>query len=373
MIIQGRRKPSVNAAGAQDFGVFLNALQVEIGLPDPPTIAAEPQPQSLFEGDHAVFTCLPAGTSPISVQWYHGMNPGENPIEEPIDTNTTLVIFFASAGNAGGYSMIATSPYGSATSQVAMLTVTPVGNLASGLVAHWPLDTLGSSTPDVTPNMNDLFQANMDAINVEEGRFISALRFNGADEYVARTNNGTTGLPLYGSPAYSVAMWVNGNGTGQNDRRVWSESADTNNSPLMTIGTHSAGTDGTVDIFLRGNSGANPINHRRTSLIAFDGSWHHIAWVDNNGSGRVYVDGVLDTNNFNYARVPLQGNIISLGAVVRTNVVAQYNGLIDDVHARRRALSEEEVRVVMDQPPPIPPPSIASRSGATLPSVSGAR
>src|SRR4030095_2447096 len=99
-------------------------------------------------------------------------------------------------------------------------------------------------------------------------------------------------------------------GTGQNDRRVWSESADTNNSPLMTIGTHSGGTDGSGDIFIRGNSGGNPSNHRRTSLIAFDGFWHHIAWVDNNGFGRVYVDGVPDTNVFNYTRVPLQGNIL---------------------------------------------------------------
>jgi hypothetical protein len=343
LLIQGRRKPSVDTAGAQSFGVFLNALQVEIGLPDPPTILVEPQAQSLFTGDNAIFTSLPAGTSPITVQWYHGANPVEDA------TNTTLRILATSAGDAGGYSMIASSPFGSATSQVAMLTVTPVANLASGLVGHWPLDTLDSSTPDVTPNMNDLFQANMDFINVEEGRFVSALRFNGTDEYVARTNNGATGLPLYGAAAYTVAMWVKGVGTGQSDRRVWSESADTNRNVLMTIGTHSAGTDGSVDIFIRGNTGANPINHRRTSLIAFDGAWHHIAWVDNNGFGRVYVDGVPDTNDFNYVRVPLQGNVISLGAVVRDDVVAQYNGFIDDVHAWRRSISEEEVRLVMNQ------------------------
>lgn len=347
VFIQGRRKNSVDAAGAQSFGVFLNALQVEIGPPDPPTIVLQPQSQSLFAGDNAIFSSQSAGASPITVQWYLGPTPGENPIEDA--TNTTLVLFNTSAGNAGSYSMIATSPFGSATSQVATLTVTPVANLTSGLVGHWPLDTLDASTPDVTPNMNDLFQLNMDFINVEEGRYVSALRFNGTDEYVARTNNGTTGLPLYGSPGYTVAMWVKGTGTGQNDRRVWSESADTNNTPLMTIGTHSGGTDGSVDIFIRGNSGGNPINHRRTSLMAFDGSWHHIAWVDNNGFGRVYVDGVADTADFNYVRVPLQGNILSLGAVVRTNVVAQYNGLIDDVHAWRRSLSEDEVRLVMNQ------------------------
>jgi hypothetical protein len=144
-------------------------------------------------------------------------------------------------------------------------------------------------------------------------------------------------------------MWVKGNGTGQNDRCVWSESAGSNNNPLMTIGTHSAGTDGSVDIFIRGNSGANPVNHRRTSLIAFDGSWHHIAWVDNNGFGRLYVDCVPDTNVFNYTRVPLQGNILSLGAVVSTTARNFYNGLIDDVRAWRRSLSEDEVRLVMNQ------------------------
>jgi|GEM_PF-4239390 hypothetical protein len=346
VLLQGRRKPSVDTAGAQSFGVFLNALQVETAPPEAPAIIVQPQPQELFAGDNAIFTSLPAGSSPITVQWYHG----ENPIEDA--TNTTLRILATSAGDAGEYSMIAASPFGSATSQIAVLTVTPVVNLASGLVGHWPLDTLDildGSTPDVTPNTNALFQANMDVLNVEEGRFVSAIRFNGVDEYVARTNSGTTGLPLYGSPSYTVAMWVNGVGIGQNCRRVWSESANTNRNPLMTIGTDAAGTNGFVDIFIRGNSGASPVNHRRTSLTAFDGSWHHIAWVDNNGFGRVYVDGVPDTNDFNYTRVPLQGNVISLGAVVRDDMVAFYNGQIDDVHAWRRSLSEEEVRLVMNQ------------------------
>ena len=350
ILLQGRRKPSVDGNGAQSFGVFLNALQIETAPPEAPTIVIQPQPQDLFAGDNAIFTSVPAGSSPITVQWYRGSNPGENPIEDA--TNTTLRVFAASAGDAGEYSMIATSPFGSATSHVAMLTVTPVVNLASGLVGHWPLDTLDTiegSTPDVTPNMNALFQANMDVLNVEEGRFVSAFRFDGVDEYVARTNNGATGLPLYGSAGYTVAMWVNGNGTNQNDRRVWSESANTNRNVLMTIGTHSAGTNGSVDIFIRGNSGAAPINHRRTSLVAFDGAWHHIAWVDNNSFGRVYVDGVPDTNDFNYTRVPLQGNVISLGAVVRDDVVAFYSGRIDDVHAWRRSLSEEEVRLVMNR------------------------
>jgi len=340
LAIQGRRDPSSAAA---TFAVFLNALRLEIGTPDPAVIVSEPQSQELFDGDNAVFIAQAGGTVPISFQWH--LN--EAPIEDA--TNSILVVPAATMGQAGNYTLVVANATGGDTSQVATLTVHPVANLASGLVAHWPLDILGFSTPDVTTNMNDLFQENMDALSLEEGRYVSALRFNGINQYLARTNNATIGLPLYGSPGYSVAMWVNGIGTGQNDRRVWSESADTNNSPLMNIGTHSAGTDGSVDIFIRGNSGGTPVNHRRTSLIAFDGSWHHIVWVDNNGFGRVYVDGVPDTNDFNYARVPLQGNIISLGAVVRTNVVAQYSGLIDDVRAWRRSLSEDEVRLVMNQ------------------------
>jgi len=99
----------------------------------------------------------------------------------------------------------------------------------------------------------------------------------------------------------------------QADRRVFSEGtpsppAEARRSILRTstrsfnIGTHNTGADGTLDIFIRGDQGANPINHGHTARTAFDDTWHHVAWVDDDGNARVYIDAVRDPTSFRYIR-----------------------------------------------------------------------
>ena len=34
-------------------------------------------------------------------------------------------------------------------------------------------------------------------------------------------------------------------------------------------------------------------------------AWHHIVWVDNNGSAALYIDGVKNSANFNYTPTSL--------------------------------------------------------------------
>lgn len=340
--IQGRRNAATSSAG----GVFLNALQIEVAAPDPPGFAAGPQAVTLYEGDNAILSASPVGSPPLSLQWYQG----EIPVEDA--TNATLVLFANTAATAGDYSVVASSPHGpSVTNGPVAVTVLPVADLASGLLAHWSLDAFDPGDPaviDHSPYANDLALAAMDVSNIDFGRHGTSLLFNGVDEYLTRTNDYAS-LPAYQYPGYTVALWVRGNGVGQSDRRVWAESSNTNTTPIVDIGTVPGGTNGTVDIFIRQNAGGG-INHRQTALVAFDGNWHHIAWVDNNGYGRVYVDGVPDTNQFNYTRAPLSADAMCLGCVARTNGgIVQFAGNIDDVFIWRRSLSEAEVRTVMDR------------------------
>jgi len=189
-----------------------------------------------------------------------------------------------------------------------------------------------------------------------DGRRANAPTFNGTDEFLIRTNAPGGTLPAYGYPAYSVTLWVLGNFTGQSDRRVFSESSFLNNNPLMTIGTDQAGTNASVDIYIRNDNGSNPHNHKKSILPAFDGTWHHIAWVDNNGFAQLYVDGVQDTVNFNYTRGVLTPNIDTLGVVYRTNALALFGGMIDDAAVWRRALNQSEVQYVMNNGAVAPPP-----------------
>ena len=133
------------------------------------------------------------------------------------------------------------------------------------------------------------------------------------------------------------------------DRALADSKPNTNNTPILDIGTVPGGTNGLVDIFVRPNTGAG-INHRQAAVAAFDGTWHHVAWVDDQGFGRIYVDGVQDTNEFNYLRGPLAADATCLGGVARTNgAIALFAGSLDDVHIWRRSLKAEEIRTVMDR------------------------
>ena len=167
-----------------------------------------------------------------------------------------------------------------------------------------------------------------------------AIHFSGRD-YV---NLGTQQiLPVYNRPSYTIAMWVRG--LPQNDRRIYSEGSSTNNRPLLTLGTANTGANGKLDVFIR-TTGGTPVSHRLSNATVFDNEWHHVAWVDEDGSARVFVDGVRDTQNFSYDKQAMPLDISSIGAVLRSSACCQFTGDIDDFAVWDRALSAEEVSIL---------------------------
>jgi hypothetical protein len=82
-----------------------------------PFFLVQPQSQSIFCGNPATFQAIPDGTKPLSYQWQFG---GTN-----ISGATNLVLNLASvsSSDAGEYTFVVTNVNGSATSQVAVLTV----------------------------------------------------------------------------------------------------------------------------------------------------------------------------------------------------------------------------------------------------------
>lgn len=337
--IQGRRDPATSSAG----GVFLNALRVTRKDPEPPTIVVDPVGTEVYTGDNVFLTVEAAGTPPLEYFW---RKDGAF-----IDgaTNSTLLVSNLQA--TATYDVQVGNAQGAVDSAPAVITMRPVENLLTGLISYWPLDSLTSITPDVTTNVNDLTPVLMDGSNVKPGQIGGALSFSSSTitQLVSRTystNVENTGLPVYQFTSYSVALWVKGIGIGQSDRRVWAEASTNDNNPIVSIGTDNSGTNNEVDIFIRGNGG-NPLNHRKSGLIAFDGNWHHIAWVDNNGFASLYVDGVKDQTNYNYTRVGMPVNSLTIGGLVRAATTHTFTGLIDDVAAWRRSLSQEEVQAEM--------------------------
>lgn len=91
-------------------------LTVNIGVA--PTITEQPQNESVTNGLTATFISAAGGTAPLSYQWYFNTN---TPVSG--GTSSTLTISPATSAQAGYYTVVASNPYGNATSTPALLTV----------------------------------------------------------------------------------------------------------------------------------------------------------------------------------------------------------------------------------------------------------
>ena len=69
-------------------------------------------------GQNVTFSVNAGGTLPLTYQWYYNTNTLLS-----VGTNSTLTLTNVQPSDAGGYSVIVTNSYGSATSVVAQLTV----------------------------------------------------------------------------------------------------------------------------------------------------------------------------------------------------------------------------------------------------------
>ena len=231
---------------------------------------------------------------------------------------------------------------GSCTAELSLVSDPP------RLVSHWPLD---GTLEDIESGNNGAFTAEGSFGTGYDCTSSGAARFTGADNLIrAETNDG---LPIYNSSAYSVAMWVNGPAA-QRDMRVYSESnTQGNNSPLLNIGTDSSNPPtGLVDIFIREDGGNQSAPHKKSVGVAFDDTWHHITWVDDNGNAVLYIDGVQDPADFTYTKGTLTIDTTTIGGILRASPSHFFTGSIDDVKVFNYALSAEEAAELGSGPLP---------------------
>lgn len=336
-----------------------------------PFFTVQPRvPAGILVDDTVTMSAGVGGSPGITLQW----RKNDEPI--PDATNPTLTLAKVSAADNGTYTVVATSAHGSATSNPVVLSVGsyPAPNLTNGMVAYWPLDEIqGVKTPDLASGY-DMDLVNLTAADVVPGKWGNAFRFDAARQTLLRRIH-TAGdlLPIYQHPSFSVALWVRG--MPQTDRRVFSEGSTANTQPLFNIGTHSAGANGSVDSYIRTDTGANG-NHRYSVNPAFDDVWHHVVYTQREVGGSMiatlYVDGVRDDVVLDPRR-PLTVNNTSIGGVQRATASAWFTGEIDDVAVWNRALSPAEAQMLSAARTPIPPsrlqPLAITRFGTDLPSV----
>jgi hypothetical protein len=234
---------------------------------------------------------------------------------------------------------------------------------------------LGTKTADLVSGY-DMTLTKMGATNVTTGRWGNAFQFDNASQtLLERLNNPGDALPIYQHPNFSVSLWVNG--PIQTDHRVFSEGSLTNGNPLFNLGTHNAGTDGTVDLYIRNDAGAIVGDHRHSIATAYDDTWHNIVYVQRdigqgNMKAQLWVDGVLDSVVITPLR-PLTANTTTIGGIRRASASAWFTGLIDEVAVWNRAISEQEIDILqvtsITNPPSRLQPLAINRFKADLPAV----
>ena len=127
-----------NAANSSDivFGMSLTAVLPAAG---PATITAQPGSRSVEEGDPTTFGVLVSGTPPFHFQWSRNGQP------LPGVTNQSYFIPAATTNDAGTYSLFVGNALGNATSDDAILTVTPAPFTLLTLTNHWRFDQSGAN------------------------------------------------------------------------------------------------------------------------------------------------------------------------------------------------------------------------------------
>ncbi|HOX01982.1 MAG TPA: hypothetical protein P5555_06570 [Candidatus Paceibacterota bacterium] len=353
--------------------LFLNAVRYMTTPQGPVCTTPLVGAANLFPGDSWTFNANVIGDPPMTYQWYKD--------DAPIAAGTSAALALSNLGtpDAGDYFLIANNSAGSATSTVARLefAAPPAANLTNGIISYWPLDdVIGPRTVDMVSGY-DMNLYNMGATNIVPGRWGNAFQFEGlAETMLTRTHNPGDDLPIVQHPNFTVSLWVQGLAP-QTDRRVFSETAVSATQPLWDLGTHLNGTDDKVDIYIRTDSNTVFTDHRHSTNVAYDGAWHHLAYVqrdvgNGNMKAQLWIDGVLDPVAIIPGR-PISAKVTTIGGVFRISPAAAYTGLIDEVATWNRALSPEEIAMLqtttITNPPSRIQPLAINSFKADLPAV----
>lgn len=337
-------------------GVMTSGIQTPVP-PTAPFLTGSPSGASnLRVGDSFTLRASAGGTRPLEYQWLKGGSPIAGAILP------TLTLTDVQVSDSGDYSLRVSNGSGSITTAAATVTVTNPGapNLTSGVVAYWPLDEVqGSKTPDIASGF-DFDLVNLSAADLKPGKFGKSFAFDLARQtMLTRVHVAGEDLPIYQHPDFSISLWVKG--PVQSDKRVFSEGSTRTTQPLFNIGTHNTGADGTVDSYIRTDTGATQGDHRHSTGTAFDDTWHHIAYIQRTVGGamqaEMYIDGVKDDIVLGPVR-PMTVNTTTVGGILRATPSAWYTGQIDDVVLWNRALSAAEVQLLSQAVMPTPPPKV---------------
>ncbi len=259
--------------------------------------------------------------------------------------------------------------------------------LKTDLVAYYPFEKMEGSGPFSTPdikNNQDLKSSELTIEALVDGRpgAGKAIEFKQKGIFF-RTHAATDELPVLKHRSCTISFWAKCKGTGQSDRRLFSESLISSTipdpgNPLFNLGTDVGNTTDALDVFIRqsGDGNNEEVTHLRStetpeSPHIWNDTWRHLVYVqtlqpDGTATRDIYFDGVLNPFTAGGPGLPpsvankvYRFNTTSIGGIIRNSgISATSNSIIDDLAMWKRALTLAEIIDLRDNGVPslAPPP-----------------
>jgi hypothetical protein len=206
--------------GSDDAGAFFNGAMDDLriwnrplnrteirnvmgrDLAEPPSFTVQPKPVTRFAGSTAQLSVDVRGQEPFRFLWYRGDE------EIRAATGRVLALENVQPSDAGIYKVKVSNALGEAFSQTAVLTVTPVESLQTGLAAQWKFnETTGLVAADSSPNQRNAELAGYADATAHwvPGQAGGALALDGVLNQATVPNSGSFAL----DGEATIAFWIN--------------------------------------------------------------------------------------------------------------------------------------------------------------------
>ncbi len=294
----------------------------------PPVITSQPTDQVAILNHPVTFVVAATGTTPMTFQW---RNEGNvvfgNSTSSGNGGGSSLVISNAQFADAGHYDVVVSNAFGSVTSAVATLVVSP----PPCLTAWWPMegsvtDIVGANQPSATAGISFV------PGKIGQGALVGVGGYMEIPDVAALRN-----------PLFTLEAWVRPDGIGPNDDTVGSSIIQKVRDGGFSYSMYWR-KDGKFT-FLTGSTATDFIvsTHNFPS-----GCFYHVVGIYDGAEFRLYINGVLEAQRASSAPLDYSGgNPWTIGASpepFRTLGYARtWNGVIDEVKIWCRALSAPEI------------------------------
>ena len=325
-------------------GEIQDVMTNSIATPIPafaPTVTVHPtSATNLYPGDNFTMSATCIGTRPFSYQW---LKDGTN---YPGGNNLTLPLLNVTTNDSGQYRLIISNTGGSATTDVAQVTVKAfvAPNLTNGIIAYYPCDSIvASKAPELVAAYDLPLFGGMNATNIVAGKWGNALYFDKS-------------IPQYGKKVFAPGDGLPGIRRTNVTYSVWVKNVPVSSfqfgeaSSLEALTFHGIGGVGGTQLrmYIR-NSGGSVYSDTYTSSV-WDDTWHNVIYSQHDIGGgalaaQLYVDGVLVATPAT-AIASLAPDSLGFCINPRSTLGSASGGGIDEVVYWNRVLSPEEIALV---------------------------